>query len=147
MSGRRRLRDDRGSMIPLVLGFLLITTMLLTVVTDVGSMWLARRSLQATLDGAALAGSRAVDLQAIYSGRSRGPLLLDQAAAVGAVRGFIAQSPSAHQLGSVQIMHITISGATVTVRGQISIHPPFLSLLKSGQVHIQAQASAQTIAG
>ena len=63
MSGRRRLRDDRGSMIPLVLGFLLVTTMLLTVVTDVGSMWLARRSLQATLDGAALAGSRAVDLQ------------------------------------------------------------------------------------
>ena len=51
-------------MIPLVLGMLLITTLLVTVVTDVGSMWLARRSLQATVDGAALAGSRAVDLAA-----------------------------------------------------------------------------------
>jgi uncharacterized membrane protein len=133
-------------MIPLVLGCLVMTLLLVTVITDVGSMWLARRSLQATVDGAALAGSRAVDLAAIYSGRSRGPLTLDKPLAIAAVRSFVSVSPSAHQLGA-QLTRISVSGTTITVRAEASMTPPFLSLLNSHQVTIVAEASAQTLAG
>lgn len=141
------LRAERGSMIPLALGFLIITTTLLTVVTDVGSMWLARRSLQAAVDGAALAGSREVDLAAIYSGRSRGPLLLDAPAAASAVRRFLAQDPSSHGFRSLHLTQVRVTGSTISVRAQATIAPPFLSLLNSGQVVIAAQASAETVAG
>jgi len=146
MRCRKIPRDDRGSMIPLVLGCLVITAMLVTVVTDIGSLWLARRSLQATVDGAALAGSRAVDLGAIYSGRSRGPLTLDKPLALAAVRSFVSVSPSAHQLGA-QLTRISVSGTTITVRAEASVTPPFLSLLNSRQVRIVAEASAETLAG
>jgi uncharacterized membrane protein len=134
-------------MIPLVLGCLVITMMLVTVVTDVGSMWLARRSLQATVDGAALAGSREVDLGAIYAGRSRGPLALDKPLALAAVRSFVSVSPSAHQLGGFRLTRINVVGTTVTVRAEATVTPPFLSLLNSHQVRIVAEASAQTLAG
>jgi uncharacterized membrane protein len=141
------VKDDRGSMIPLVLGFLIITTMLVTVVTDVGSMWLARRSLQAAVDGAALAGSREVDLGAIYSGRSRGPLTLDVPAASAAVRRFMTENPSSRQFRSLRLTRVQVSGSTVSVRAQATIAPPFLSLFNSGQVVITAAASAETVAG
>jgi uncharacterized membrane protein len=134
-------------MIPLVLGFLIITTLLVTVVTDVGSMWLARRSLQAAVDGAALAGSREVDLGAIYSGRSRGPLTLDVPAASAAVRRFMTENPSSRQFRSLRLTRVQVSGSTITVRAQATIAPPFLSLLDSGQVVITAAASAETVAG
>jgi len=142
---RRVVGNDAGSMIPLVLGLVLITTLLVTVVTDVGSMWLARRSLQATVDGAALAGSRAVDLAAIYAGQSRGRLTLDSSAAKQAVRDFVAISPSTRQLRSFRVTAIRVSGSTITVRVQATIRPPFISLLSSRDVQIVAQASAETI--
>ncbi len=142
---RRVIANEAGSMIPLVLGMLLITTLLVTVVTDVGSMWLARRSLQATVDGAALAGSRAVDLAAIYAGQSRGRLTLDSSAASQAVRDFVAISPSIRQLRSFRVTAIHVSGSTITVRVQATIRPPFISLLSSHDVQIVAQASADTI--
>ena len=139
------LGNDSGSMIPLVLGMVVITTMLVTVVTDVGSMWLARRSLQATVDGAALAGSRAVDLEAIYAGQSRGRLTLDSPAANQAVRDFVAVSPSVRQLRMFRVTAIRVSGSAITVRAQATIRPPFMSLLSAHDVAIVAQASAETI--
>jgi len=142
--GRRGSRDD-GSMIPLVLGMVLITTLLVTVVTDVATMWLARRSLQATVDGAALAGSRAVDLGAIYAGQSRGPLRLDAADARLAVRDYVGVSPSARALRSFRITSIQISGSTIRVRAQAIVRPPFASLLGTRDVVVAAQASALTV--
>ena len=137
-------RDD-GSMIPLVLGMVLITTLLVTVVTDVATMWLARRSLQATVDGAALAGSRAVDLGAIYAGQSRGPLRLNAAEAHVAVRNYVAVSPSAHALKSFRITSIQVSESTIRVRAQATVRPPFASLLGTHDVVVAAQASALTV--
>lgn len=140
-----KTHGDRGSMLPLVIGMVVVATLLVTVVTDLGTMWLARRSLQATVDGAALAGSRSVDLAAIYAGRSRGPLLLDPAAAKSAVHSFVSVAPSARQLRAFNVTSVVIHGSTITVRAQATIRPPFIALLGNSDVRIVAQASAQTI--
>ena len=141
----KQLSSDAGSMIPLVLGMVVITTLLITVVTDVATMWLARRSLQATVDGAALAGSRAVDLAAIYAGQSRGSLRLNASEANMAVRDYLAASPSSHQLNAFRITTIQIMGATIHIQAEAVVRPPFVSLLGSHNVVIAAQASAETI--
>ena len=41
--------DDRGSVLPLVIGAVVIVLTLVTVVTDVSTLWLQRRALQATV--------------------------------------------------------------------------------------------------
>lgn len=58
-------RDERGQMTVLIIGFAAIVLMLLVVVTDVSKVFLVRRDLDATADGAVLAAANG--LAAIYA--------------------------------------------------------------------------------
>jgi uncharacterized membrane protein len=142
-----RRRGDEGSVLPLVIGVVVIVVSLVTVVTDVGVLWLQRRSLQATVDGAALAGAQAVDLPTVYAGGAHGDLPLDAPAARAAVRTYVAAVPSARRLASFRVTSVRVSVATVTVRAQALARPPFLSWLTGSSVVVVAEASARTTAG
>ena len=139
--------DDKGSVLPLVIGVVVLVVSLVTVVTDAGVLWLQRRSLQATVDGAALAGAQAVDLPTVYAGGARGDLPLDPPAARTAVRAYVAAVPSARRLLSLRVTSVRVSTATVTVRAQALARPPFLSWLTGSGVTVVAEASARTTAG
>jgi uncharacterized membrane protein len=144
---RRWLSGDDGSVLPLVIGVVVVVVMLVTVVTDVSVLWLQRRSLQATVDGAALAGAQAVDLPSVYAGGAAGDLRLDPRAARGAVRAYAASVPSSQQLTSFRLTAITLTPTTVTVRAEAVARPPFLSWLTGHGVTVVAQASARTTTG
>jgi uncharacterized membrane protein len=143
----RRIRGDEGSVLPLVIGVVVIVVALVTVVTDVGVLWLQRRSLQATLDGAALAGAQSVDLPTVYAGGANGDLRLDATAARAAVRSYLAAVPSSKRLASFRVTQVRVATATITVRGTSVAHPPFLSWVTGTGVTITAQASARTTTG
>lgn len=143
---RPRPGDD-GSVLPLVIGVVVLVVSLVTVVTDVSVLWLQRRSLQATVDGAALAGAQAVDLPTVYAGGARGDLLLDPPAVRGAVRAYLAAVPSSRELASFRVTSVRVVSATVTVRAQALAKPPFLSWLTGSGVTVVAEASARTTAG
>ena len=143
----RRARGDDGSVLPLVIGVVVLVLMLLTVVTDTGVLWLQRRSLQATVDGAALAGAQAVDLAAVYAGGAHGDLRLDPGSARSAVRTYAAAVPSSRLLSSFRVTTIRVSVATVTVRAQAVARPPFLAWLTGRGVTMVAEASARTTTG
>ncbi|HET7902602.1 MAG TPA: pilus assembly protein TadG-related protein [Candidatus Nanopelagicales bacterium] len=141
-----RLRtDDRGSVLPLVIGVVAIVLTLVTVVTDVSVLWLQRRALQATVDGAALAGAQAVDLPAVYAGGAHGDLALDPRAARSAVRGYVRAVPTT--LRSLRVASVVVSGSRVTVRATAVASPPFLALLTGRGITVVAEASAITTAG
>ena len=144
---RRDLRDDRGSVLPLVIGVVVIVVALVTVVTDVSVLWLQRRSLQATVDGAALAGAQAVDLPTVYAGGANGDLRLNPSAARAAVRSYAAAIPSARRLAAFRIARVTVTTATVTARATAVAHPPFVTWLTGTGVTIVAEASARTTTG
>jgi uncharacterized membrane protein len=133
--------------LPLVLGVVVIVVMLVTVVTDASVLWLQRRSLQATVDGAALAGAQEVDLASVYSGGAHGPLVLDPRAARAAVRAYAAAVPSSRQLSAFRLVAITVTPTTVTVRAQAVARPPFLSWLTGRGVTVVAQAGASSTTG
>jgi uncharacterized membrane protein len=141
---RRLARTDRGSVLPLVIGAVVIVLSLVTVVTDVSVLWLQRRSLQATVDGAALAGAQAVDLASVYAGGAHGDLRLDPRAARTAVRSYVRAVPTT--LRSLRVASVVVTGTTVTVRGTAIARPPFLSLLSGRGVTVTAEASAVTTA-
>ncbi len=146
MTSRRGARDA-GSVLPLVIGVVVILTALVTVVTDVSVLWLQRRSLQATVDGAALAGAQAVDLRVVYAGGARGDQPLDPRAVRVAVRTYTRAVPSARELDAFRVVSVTVIGPTVTVRAQATARPPFLVFLTGRGVAVVAEASARTSAG
>jgi len=76
--------DDEGSVMLLMIFLALIIVGLITVVTDVSTVFLAQREMQSTADGAALAAAQQADLQAVYTGDlgAQLPLSRSQATAV-----------------------------------------------------------------
>lgn len=62
----RAASDDRGSVLLLTLGFVVVIVMAIGVVVDASSVFLQRRSLAALADGAALAGAQSIDVDAYY---------------------------------------------------------------------------------
>lgn len=53
----RRRRDERGSTIPMIIGFALVLILLVGVVVDASAAYLRRQSLDTLADGAALRGA------------------------------------------------------------------------------------------
>jgi uncharacterized membrane protein len=143
---RRVRRDDRGSVLPLIIGSLVVMTMLVTVVTDVSVLWLARRSVQATVDGAALAGAQAVDLPTLYAEGADGDLALDPRAARTAVRSYVRALPSSQLPSGLRVASVTATTTTVTVRAQATARLPFLSFLTGRGVPVVAEATARNSA-
>jgi uncharacterized membrane protein len=142
-----RAGDDTGSVLPLVIGVLVLVIALLTVVTDVSTLWLARRSLQATVDGAALAGAQAVDLGTVYAGGASGDLRLDPAAARAAVTSYARAVPSARQLDGFRVTSIAVAATTVTVTARAVVRPPFLAFVTGSGVTVVADATARNTVG
>lgn len=73
----RRVHDDEGSLIPLILFYFVVAATLVLVVADASRYYLARRSLQSAADGAALASAQTVSSNGVYNGAGNGVLLLD----------------------------------------------------------------------
>ena len=132
-------------MLPLVVGLVVIVVALVTVVTDVSVLYLQRRSVQATVDGAALAGAQAVDLRRVYAGGARGDLLLDPRAVRGAVSSYVRAVPSS--VVGFRVTSVRVVTTTVTVRAQALARPPFLAFLTGRGVVVAAEASARTTTG
>ncbi len=136
---RRLGRGDDGSMLPLVIGMVVVVVALITVVTDAGALWLARRSLQSTVAGAALAGAQGVDLAAVYAGGATGDLELDPLRARSAVRTYLRQTPSDQP---VRLTRVLVTTTEVTIDARTTVSLPFTSFLTGRGVPVVAEATA-----
>ena len=121
----------------------LIVVGLITVVTDVSTVFLAQREMQSTADGAALAAAQQADLQAVYT-RGLGPQLPlsgEQASATitdyAADRSRIPHECSAATYQVVAGLDaagnarsgVQIDGQTVRVELTCKVPLPFISLV------------------
>lgn len=90
MRGDRR-RRERGSTIPLIVGFTVVLILAAAVVIDATAAWLQRQSLDNLADGAALhAADRGAEGSEVYGGGLADRLRLDPAAARASVAEFVA---------------------------------------------------------
>lgn len=90
LPGRLPARDDRGTVIPLILGFALIALLVTLGVTVASIAFLAQRNLQGVCDGAALAASDSVDEGTVFGGGTVSDLPLSQAGVRSAVARYLA---------------------------------------------------------
>ena len=65
---RKFFRDDRGSLSILIMSLFLITILTLAILTDITSIYLAKRSLTQATEAAAQRGVRNLDLNNYYRG-------------------------------------------------------------------------------
>ena len=87
-ASQRRGGGDEGSAIVLILGLIVVCFLALGVVVDVSTVYLARRSLQAQADAAALAGAQAIDLDHYYAYGASEEIRLEPIAVRSAVERF-----------------------------------------------------------
>jgi hypothetical protein len=109
-------RDQRGQMTVLIIGFTAVLLMMVVVVTDISKVFLVRRDLDATADGAVLAAANG--LAAIYAHPGDGQnaeidpdearrLTAEYLDAVGADATFPRLDWSAEVDGTTVIVHLT----------------------------------------
>jgi uncharacterized membrane protein len=137
------MRGDDGSVLPLVVGLVVVVVSLVTVVTDASVLFLSRRELQSIVDGASLAAAQAVDLDAYYAGDGSGDVALDPALARTAARSHVRRSPASSGLTGLRITSVSVAGGQVTVVGRTVVSLPFTSFVTGGRgVPVVADASA-----
>ena len=137
-----RLRDDSGQLTLLVLGYAAVAGLLTVVAVDVSAVFLARRSLVAVADGAAVAGVQSVDRAAVYAGAAAGGSLpLDVATVTTTVAAYARHHPEVEVAGS------SPDGRTVVVDARREVPLPFGGLVGIDRVTVTARATARSAIG
>jgi len=141
----RSKADDEGSVMLLMIFLALIIVGLITVVTDVSTVFLAQREMQSTADGAALAAAQQADLQAVYTGDLGAQLPLSRSQATAAITDYAADRsriPHECSVTSYQVVGgtdadgnvrsgVQTDGQTVRVELTCKVPLPFVSLVAS----------------
>ncbi|MFL6239488.1 MAG: pilus assembly protein TadG-related protein [Actinomycetes bacterium] len=141
-------RDDSGQLLLLVLVYFLIAAAVVMVVTDVSKVYLARRALASTADGAAIAAVQAINRAAFYRDGASGDLRIDPAAAQAAIESYADRNGLAARFTDLTLddPQISADGTTVRVGVHCRVLLPFTGFFTGGarSVNVDAEASART---
>jgi hypothetical protein len=114
----RRVRDDEGQLVLLIVVFFLICGLLTIVAVEASAVFLAHRDLQSAADGAALQAAQAVDLDAFFRGEGDpGSLPLDGSGGAGYDR-YVAAYQDEHPGSDVRF---DVEGAQVNGRPAVRV--------------------------
>lgn len=146
----RLRREDDGQLLLLVLLYTVIAGLLVTVVVDLSTAYLHRRSLLAAADGAALAAANQPDLPAVYTGAGDS-LPISRAGARAAVERYALDARLGSRFDDLTIEAVEVRGSSVTVRFAASVQLPFVRLVawrwRDGYpVHASATARSPLLA-
>ena len=119
----------------MTLGYLVVVLVLAFVVAEASMVYLARRSLAAECDGAAVAAAQSVDAARTYGQADPGTTLA--LAGVQAVVARYRRSPHSVLDAAVE------GGDTVVVTGRRDVDLPLLGYLSVGSVTVSASARAR----
>jgi len=134
----KRGKEDRGSVLILTLGLLVVCVLAVGIVVDASTVFLARRALQAQADSAALAGAQAIDVDAYFDQGAASGIRLEPRLVRAAVEHFLRRSA-----GDPRLVHVVLDRDVVLVRLEAVVRPPFAGwLTPSGSYDLQVEAGA-----
>jgi len=137
-------RDDRGSVLLLTLGFVIVIVMAIGAVVDASSVFLQRRSLAALADGAALAGAQSIDLDAYYRRGAAAALRPSMAQVRTDVLAYLRATGA--QRDGVRIERIAVERGVVVVTLRRTARAPLTGWLRV-DFPIRAEAGARLLLG
>lgn len=119
-STRREMRDERGTITVMTIGFFAVVGLLVAVVVNASGAFLERRELDNLADGAALAAADGLDTEAFYTG---GEVTVDPAQARRLVAQYVAGSDA-------RVVSVTTTQDRIVVRLErsvrLALRPPGL---------------------
>lgn len=134
----QRLREDRGSTIPLMLGFFILAGLMLTGGVVASSAFLQLRSLQSACDGAAVAAANGFERGGATLGEG---LPFDADAAQSAVAAYAAQAWGADAT-EVDLI-VDVDGERVVVSCTKTAHVPFEAVFSPGGISQTVTATSR----
>ena len=136
---KRRSGDD-GQMTVLIIGFTAIILLMIVVVTDISKVFLVRRDLDATADGAVLAAANG--LAAIYAQPAAdGNAELDPDEARRLTADYLNQVAASNKFDGLD-WSADVEGTTVTVRLTSTVDLPFEPPGWPGSTGIASESTA-----
>jgi hypothetical protein len=142
MSRPNLLSDDRGSTIPLILGFFLIGLLVVAGAVLASDAFTHQRDLQSVCDGAAIAGANAIDGPAARTKQLAGALPL--AAVQAAVHDYLAEDAGRSEV-SVQAA-VAADGSTVLTDCRTATQLAFARLIgRPDGIDQHARSQAQGV--
>jgi uncharacterized membrane protein len=136
------LSDDRGSTIPLILGFFLIGLLMVAGAVLASDAFTHQRDLQSVCDGAAVAGANAIDGPAARTQRLSNALPL--ASVQAAVQSYLAEDAGRAEV-SVQA-ELSADGSTVLTDCRITTRLAFTRLIgRPDGIDQHARSQAQGV--
>ncbi|HYN76008.1 MAG TPA: pilus assembly protein TadG-related protein [Candidatus Limnocylindria bacterium] len=133
---------DEGSVLVLMLAFAVVAVLLVAVVTDASALYLTRRSLAGSADGAALAAAQELDRVALYTGQPGEALPLDPDATLDAVRGYVSAADLESRFDDFEVVGVATDAESVTVTLRASRRLPFLGVFLAAPDGIEIEATA-----
>lgn len=143
-------RRDDGSVMILMIFFGLIVAGLVVVITDVSTVFLGTRALQAAADGAVAAAAQKADVKVMYrgTGGSDGPLPLDSGQLRNAIADYFAgaHQPPQCTANTFAVSDVELNDQTVSATLTCEVSLPFASFVDPADPRrISVSASAQLL--
>ena len=124
----RRCSGDDGQLLLLVLVYAVIAGLLVTVVVNLSTAYLHRRSLVAAVDGAALSAANQPDLARVYEGGSAALPLSDEGT-TDAVTQYVDDAQLEERFDGFEVVDVATDGSTVTVTFAATVRMPMLNAI------------------
>jgi hypothetical protein len=142
---RRLLREENGSILPLIIFYMALSLVLVLVVAAASSLYLDRKRLFTLADGAALVGAEAFDLEDVDATPGGPRLELSSPEVAAAVADYLAQAPT----GSLESLTVeraeTVDGRSATVSLSAFWRPPVLTLFVPDGIRIEVTTVARSV--
>ena len=132
--------DDRGSVLLLGVGFVIVCLLAIAVVTDVSAAFLQRRSLMSLADAAAIAGAQAIDQGAYYANGASVGTRLNPGLVRSAAAAHLARTNAASSIPGLHIERISSDGVHVLVALSAPLRLPFFGPVQQELAHVEASA-------
>lgn len=132
-------RGEQGQMTVLIIGFTVIILLMIVVVTDISKVFLVRRDLDATADGAVLAAANGLAVYAPPAADGTAEIDPDEARRLTAE--YLDQVAADNRFDNLD-WSATVDGTTVTVRLTSTVDLPFEPPGWPGSADIAAEAAA-----
>ncbi|GAB3304973.1 hypothetical protein EK0264_04350 [Epidermidibacterium keratini] len=133
----RQWRDERGSTIPLIIGFFIVAGLMLIAGVVASAAFLAQRELQAGCDGAAIAAADGIERSAAPTG---GSLPFDEQAARAAAADYIVATWGS-EAAAVSVQVSFVPGRVVVTCAKVA-QVPFDEVFSPGGIPQTVEAAA-----
>jgi len=138
-SAHHGVRDERGSVLLLGLGFMAVVLIAVSVATDAALAFVQRSTLQARADAAVLAGVQAIDLDAYYLHGATPATALVPGTARTKTMSHLQRAQASTQIPGLEIVSVVATDRAVEAVITAPIRTAFWPIQASISVASQAQ--------